>query len=163
MTLCRAKTLALVWGFLCLSTPMIGSAMADDHGLAYPETPRSDLVEEIHGQAIADPYRWLEPNGGVTVKAWAEAQNELTERYLADFPGREILEARLTDLIDVPWVGAPHFRGGRAFYHAQPKGVQKDILYWRPEDVETGRVLIDPNALNAGTAEGGEENIAQGR
>ena len=49
MTLCRAKTLALVWGFLCLSTPMIGSAMADDHGLAYPETPRSDLVEEIHG------------------------------------------------------------------------------------------------------------------
>ncbi|MEP0915104.1 hypothetical protein NDI45_30025 [Leptolyngbya sp. GB1-A1] len=28
--------------------------------IAYPETKRGDVVEEHFGQAISDPYHWLE-------------------------------------------------------------------------------------------------------
>ena len=30
---------------------------------APPATRRDDLVEVLHGLAVADPYRWLEDNG----------------------------------------------------------------------------------------------------
>ena len=34
--------------------------MSPDGPIAYPETPRDDVVEELAGRRIADPWRWLE-------------------------------------------------------------------------------------------------------
>ena len=38
-------------------------------------TRKDDLVEKLHGVAVADPYRWLEDGESPEVRAWDEAQN----------------------------------------------------------------------------------------
>ena len=58
--------------------------MPIDGPLDYPPARRDDLVEELHGVAVADPYRWLESPDDPDTRAWIAAQNELTERVLHD-------------------------------------------------------------------------------
>lgn len=41
-----------------------------------PETHRGDVVEEIHGVTIADPYRWLEDQESPETRAWLDEQND---------------------------------------------------------------------------------------
>ncbi len=145
-------------GLLTLLAAQPGRAVAAEATPLYPETRRQAIVEELHGQRVADPFRWLEDDRAPEVRAWTAAQNGLTRTYLDAIPRRATLEARLTELFDVPWIGSPWIQNGRHFYHAQPKGVQKDILYWRDEADGIERVLIDPNQLGAPG-----ENIALGR
>ena len=147
---------------LLLSHGLLRTVYSQTHGLSYPDTPALPIVEMIHGKNISDPYRWLELEDSDEIREWEKAQNTLTAEYLSDVPNRDILESRLFDLIDVPWVGSPVIQNGRAFYHAQPKGAQKDILYWRGRD-DTERVLIDPNTHWNIEGDGADKNIALGR
>ena len=70
--------------------------------LAYPQTRRADLVEPQFGVQVADPYRWLENDvrNDAEVKSWVDAQNVVTNQFLATFPCREALEMRITELYD---------------------------------------------------------------
>ena len=56
--------------------------------MRYPEAPRLELVEELHGHRIADPYRWLEEPDDPRTKAWTAAQDELAAEHLAGLPMR---------------------------------------------------------------------------
>lgn len=40
----------------------------------YPSARRHDLVEELHGRQIADPYRWLENADSAETREWVAAQ-----------------------------------------------------------------------------------------
>lgn len=48
--------------------------------ITYPETKQVDIVESHFGQAIADPYRWLENDvrNDKEVATWVESQNKIT-------------------------------------------------------------------------------------
>ena len=55
----------------------------------FPETRRADnIVEVLHGQPIADPYRWLEDPDSAETADWVKRQNESTTRYLEALPER---------------------------------------------------------------------------
>ena len=56
--------------------------------ISYPAARRMDLVEPQFGVAVADPYRWLENDvrTDAEVKAWVEAENGITNAFLADLP-----------------------------------------------------------------------------
>src|SRR4051812_6308363 len=45
--------------------------------MRYPDAARLDLVEDLHGHRIADPYRWLEDPADPRTRAWTEAQDAL--------------------------------------------------------------------------------------
>jgi prolyl oligopeptidase len=64
----------------------------------YPDTKRENLIETLHGVVVADPYRWLEATDDPAVKAWTEAQNAFTLRYIQSLPHYEPLKKRLTEL-----------------------------------------------------------------
>ncbi len=84
----------------------------------YPETRRVDIVEEHFGQAIADPYRWLENDvrNDNEIAAWIEAQNKVTHAYLDTLPGRDVFRDRLKQLYNYERFSIPVKKGGRYFY-----------------------------------------------
>ena len=56
-----------------------------------PFARRDDTVSDYHGTQVADPYRWLEDPAAPDTLAWVEAQNAITEDYLAAIAGRAAL------------------------------------------------------------------------
>ena len=82
----------------------------------YPETQSQDVIEFLHGEAIADPYRWLEDGEAPETSGWTDRQNELTESYLAAVPAREEIRRRLGELLSIGVLGTPTPVRGRYFY-----------------------------------------------
>ena len=117
------------------------------------KTRRDDLVEVVHGVAIADPFRWLEDGESEEVRAWDDAQNAETDAWMRKVPGREDLRARLRDLLSVGHVGAPVVRTmasrARRYFHIKREGAQQQsVLYVRDGADAEDRVLIDPAPLS---------------
>src|SRR5437868_165150 len=115
--------------------------------IAYPQTKRTDLVETQFGVHVADPYRWLENDvrTDADVRQWVDAQNGVTNAFLAKLPGRQALKARLTQLFDYERFAAPEKKGGRYFYTHNSGLQNQGVLFVRDQVGGEGRVLIDPN------------------
>ena len=90
-----------------------------------------------------------EPGPLAETRAWVDAQNVVTNQFLATLPGREALEQRITQLYDYERFGVPTKKGGRYFY-AHNSGLQnQSVLFVRDSLDGQGRVLIDPNTWSA--------------
>ncbi|HXE57764.1 MAG TPA: prolyl oligopeptidase family serine peptidase [Gemmatimonadales bacterium] len=114
----------------------------------YPPTPAVGVVETLHGQLVADPYRWLEDGESPETRAWTAAQNALTARYLAAVPARPRIRARLERLLAIGAIGVPTPARGRYFYQYREGTQDQPVLYVRERVDGPDRVLVDPNALN---------------
>jgi len=128
------------------SSPTVRSNAVPIH---YPVSRRENLVEEKFGAAVADPWRWLENDvrTDAEVEAWVEAQNAVTNRYLASLPGRDILRERMRALYNYDRYSVPRKAGGRYFY-AHNSGLQNQSpLYVREGLHGAQRLLIDPNGF----------------
>ncbi len=113
----------------------------------YPDAPRADLVEIIHGHEIADPYRWLEDSGSPETKTWLAAQADLYASYAASLPGLARLTDRLGELLGAGDIGPPTWRGGREFFLRREPGQELAVLYTvSPAGGE--RALIDPTMID---------------
>jgi prolyl oligopeptidase len=116
--------------------------------LAYPETPRTDRVDLLHGVAVPDPYRWLEEIDSEVTREWIAAQNRVTFDYLSRIPARTEINKRLTELWDYEKYGIPFKRGGRYFFTRNDGLQNQSILYWMESLDDEPRVLLDPNQLS---------------
>src|ERR1044071_4886822 len=56
------------------------------------DTPKKPVVTEYHGVTVEDPYQWLEADDDGQVKAWSDAQNQRTRKYLDSLPDRAASE-----------------------------------------------------------------------
>jgi prolyl oligopeptidase len=115
--------------------------------MRYPEAPRLDLVEELHGHRVADPYRWLEDADDPRTAAWTAAQDELATEHLAGLPMRASFTERLGQLVHAGAVGVPVWRAGRAFSTRRDPGQEHAVLRVREPD-GTQRALVDPTAID---------------
>jgi len=113
--------------------------------LPYPATRRDDVTEQIHGVAVADPYRWLEDAKDPAVAAWTQAEDALARDFLKKLPGRDELAARFKELFYIESVGTPRHHGGRWFVARRDAGKEKFIVYWREGKTGAEKVLLDPN------------------
>ena len=132
---------------------------------AYPGARIDDLVERLHGHAVADPYRWLEDAASDETAAWSAAQDELYAAWRSALAVRTeatpfaegALDARLAALLGAGAVGAPAWRGDRYFMTRREPGAEHGVvLAVEPDPGLPGatreRVLVDPMALDpAGT------------
>ncbi|GAA4614539.1 prolyl oligopeptidase family serine peptidase [Actinoallomurus liliacearum] len=113
----------------------------------YPSAHRQDIVEEIHGHRVADPYRWLEDPNADDTKKWLTAQDELFHEEVDGLPGRDRLRARVRELLGAGSVGAPVWRGERRFFMRRTAEQEHAVLYTVDPGGEE-RALIDPMALD---------------
>ena len=116
-------------------------------GFTYPATASVEQVDDYHGVAVADPYRWLEDDvrENAQVHTWVEEQNALTFDYLGDIPERETIEARLTELWDYERYGLPRKEGGRYFYSYNDGLQNQDVVMSQAALDAEPRLLLDPN------------------
>src|SRR5688572_3064023 len=57
--------------------------------MKYPITKKGDVVDDLHGTKVPDPYRWLEDPDANETKAWVESQNKVTFGWLERVPARD--------------------------------------------------------------------------
>jgi prolyl oligopeptidase len=114
----------------------------------YPETRRVDVVDDYHGTPVADPYRWLEDSDDPEVASWVEAQNALTNAYLAGIDSREPIRERMTQLWDYERFSSPSHKNGRYFWYYNDGLMSQSVLYTADDPMAEGRVLLDPNSLS---------------
>jgi prolyl oligopeptidase len=117
--------------------------------LVYPVAKKVDQTDNYHGTVIADPYRWLEDANSAETKAWVDAENKVTQDYLAAIPQRDSIRERLTQLWNYERYSAPYKEGGRYFYSRNDGLQNQAVLYTMKSLSDTPRVLLDPNTLAA--------------
>jgi prolyl oligopeptidase len=114
----------------------------------YPETTAHHIKDVLHGEEITDPYRWLEDGESPETRLWTERQNAYTQAYLATFPGRQRIRARLEELLAIGVLSVPTPAQGRYFYLRRDGRQNQPVLYWRQGIHGEDRVAVDPNLLN---------------
>lgn len=118
----------------------------------YPPTPQQPVTDYYHGIAVTDPYRWLEDATSPVVIDWTAAQNQLTRQVLDAVPQRQEFLARLKVLYGTasPEYLELQFRPGRLFAIKQQPPLQQPLLVTlaSPDDLDSEKVLIDPNQLD---------------
>jgi len=113
----------------------------------YPPAERLDLVEDLHGHAVADPYRWLEDPADPRTVAWSAAQDALARTALDALPGRDRLEERLRAYLSSGSISVPLWRAGRAFFSRRLPGQEHAVVHVREAD-GSERALLDPMAMD---------------
>ena len=133
---------------LPLSATLCCAALAADQSLQYPPAPRGSVVEDYHGTAVADPYRWMEDLDSPQTRAWVSAEGKLTDDYLASIKGREPLRKRIATLYEYEKFGTPFHEGGRYFYTHNSGNQEQSVLYATPRLGDEARIVLDPNTLS---------------
>jgi len=116
--------------------------------LAYPVAARGEVVDNYHGVAVADPYRWLEESAAAPTREFVRAQNALAQPWLEALPQRPWIRQRLTELWNYERVGVPRLKGGKYFFVRNDGTQNQSVLYVADSLQGAPRVLFDPNAAS---------------
>ena len=114
----------------------------------YPRARQGDTVDDYFGTRIADPYRWMEDLNALEVKAWVDAENAVTEKYLGALPQRDALRKRITELWNYPRVTPPRYEGRHWFYNRNSGLQRQSVVFTRETLNGSETVALDPNSLS---------------
>jgi prolyl oligopeptidase len=128
----------------CLVT-LPALAVAD---LSYPAAARGDHIDQYHGIAVPDPYRWMEEIDSPQTRAWVQAQGKISGDYLAALPHRDEIARRLKEIWNFERWNAPEKYGSNWFYTHNDGLQNQAVLFVTSDPADKGRVLLDPNALS---------------
>ncbi|HKQ96735.1 MAG TPA: prolyl oligopeptidase family serine peptidase [Candidatus Polarisedimenticolia bacterium] len=124
-----------------------GAAASATPPPSYPQAPRGDVVDTLHGKSVPDPYRWLEqdPRGSTEVSKWIADENRVTQTWLADVPERAKIKDRLKTLWNYERYSAPAPQGKRWFYTYNTGLQNQAVLFMMDSPSGTPTKVIDPN------------------
>jgi prolyl oligopeptidase len=132
----------------------LGASVPAQTKFDYPKARKADQVDMFHGTAVTDPYRWMEDTKSDEMRAWIDAQNRLTDGYLATIPQREAIKNRLTEIWNYERFSAPSKVADGFYIYSKNDGLQNQSVLYRSTSVnDPGTIFFDPNKLSAdGTA-----------
>lgn len=120
------------------------AAKAGPLSVVYPPTPRGNVVDSYFGNAVPDPYRWLEQTQSPQVKRWLSLETQLTSKSLAGLPNREALRSTILGLMSAPFDGVPDRGKYATIFSRTVPGRSQPVLM----EIRDGRTstLLDPNS-----------------
>jgi prolyl oligopeptidase len=139
----------LAFSVLAISAPSLLLAK----GFSYPNTRRTDQIDDYHGTRVADPYRWLEDSDSPEVKSWIDSENAFTRKYLERTELVNPIREQLKKRIDYVRYGIPDEENGVIFFTKNDGLQNQSPVYVQPGLRGEPRLLMDPNKLREdGTA-----------
>ncbi len=132
---------------LTMTTTLLASA-ASAQGLHYPKAEKDATVDNYFGTEVADPYRWLENDTSAQTAAWVEAENRVTNAYLAKIPFRQKLLKRLTEVSNYEKLSAPRKHHGKWYFYKNDGLQNQYVMYQMDRLGAEPRVFLDPNKLS---------------
>jgi prolyl oligopeptidase len=137
---------------ICTLAIVENSAAADSTTPSTPAGPPKAKVEPVEdtvqGHKIVDPYRYLENANNPDTRLYVEHEVSYTKSILDPLPGRDKINARLSQLLEIGTVGAPQM-GGKYYFHTRREGNQNQaVLYVREQLNGQDRVLVDVNKMS---------------
>ena len=134
--------------FIALSALTLTATTMTAQNIAYPKAPKDGTVDTYFGVKVPDPYRPLEADRSQETMAWVEAENKVTNAYLAKIPFRAKLLKRLKEVADFEKVGTPFNKNGK-WYVYKNNGLQnQSVLYQMDELGGQLNEFLDPNKLS---------------
>ncbi len=110
---------------------------------------RQDIVDDICGIKVIDPYRWLENADDVEVKEWTELQNEKVSNELKN-SSFELFSKELAGTFKVVNFSNPIPVNGKYFYTERQKDEDQAVLYFKNGLEGEPIKLFDPNGKREG-------------
>jgi prolyl oligopeptidase len=109
--------------------------------------PRSNVVEELHGVSVSDPFRNLEDTQDPAVQAWVEQRNERFDVYTGALAQRDWLSARFQQLWRYDDESLPSLchDGDRQLKSTKRADQDKWVTHLRENEDSVWRVVMDPN------------------
>lgn len=103
--------------FIALSALTLTATTMTAQNITYPKAPKDGTVDTYFGVKVPDPYRPLEADRSQETMAWVEAENKVTNAYLAKIPFRAKLLKRLKEVADFEKVGTPFNKNGKWYVY----------------------------------------------
>ncbi len=118
-----------------------------------PKAKVAPVEDTVQGHKIVDPYRYLENPNDPDTKLYVEQELSYTRSILDPLPGRDKINARLSQLLEIGTVGVPQM-GGKYYFHTRREGGQNQPVLYVREGLNGAfnnedRVLLDVNKLAA--------------
>lgn len=115
--------------------------------LKYPETKKTNHVDDYFGTKVNDSYRWLEDDRAEDTKDWVKREVAFTNDYLAKIPFREEIRSQLKEIWNYEKIGAP-FKEGDFTYFYKNDGLQAQSVLYRTDKAGKTEVFLDPNKFS---------------
>ena len=113
-----------------------------------PKAKVAPVEDTVQGHKIVDRYRYLENGDDPDTKQYVEQELAYTRSLLDPLPGRDRINARLSQLLTIGTVGAPQI-GGKYYFYTRREGNQNQpVLYVREGVSGSDRVLVDVNKMS---------------
>ncbi len=130
---------------------VVDEAPAPPPGPRPPATAKRPVVTEYQGVKVSDDYAWLENSQDPEVKAWSDAQNAFTRKYIDGLEARPAIKQRIGQLLaaspsyfDLKWRAGVYF----VMEELPPKQQPFLMALKSPDDLASARVLVDPNVID---------------
>ena len=153
------RTFGLVL-WLAVGTSALAQSIYGREGITMPTPPPTEAIpvsDNYFGTKIPDSYRWLEDANSTETRAFIDAQNAYTARYLKQARIRSQILDDLDVLENVSEASAPIERAGSYFFRKRLAGEQQFSIYVRhgwaspaganPTNLGKDERLIDPAKL----------------
>jgi prolyl oligopeptidase len=139
----------LLWGAVGLAG--FAQAIHGREGITLPPPPAVEAIpvaDDYFGTKIPDSYRWLEDAKSPETRAFIDAQNAYTARYLKQARIRPQVVDDLDALETSRSEGAPIERANSYFFRKRLAGEQQASIYVRHGWTGKDERLIDPAKLS---------------
>ena len=113
-----------------------------------PHAKVAPVEDTIQGHKIVDPYRYLENVNDPDTKQYVEEELAYTRSILDPLPGRDKINARLSQLLTIGTIGVPQIGGNYYFYTRREGHQNQPVLYVRQSLNSKDRLLVDVNQLS---------------